>query len=156
MVDFYPLLRGTAVQIRNNANKSRRDDAARGASLLSRGAAAECSPGQRPGIRCVLKMSHGVAKEGLGIFRTYRCSCLPRAQLRALPGARLCRRSAALVGRRLMRNYFGQHCLRGEVAEPFKKNGNATLDTAQRGAQRKRDSAQPTERSNTSRKHTGV
>jgi hypothetical protein len=66
--------------------------------LLSRGAAAECSPGQRPGIRCVLKMSHGVAKEGLGIFRTYRCSCLPHAQPRALPGARLCRRSAALVG----------------------------------------------------------
>ena len=81
--------------------------------LLSRGAAAECSPGQRPGIRCVLKMSHGVAKETLGIFRTYRCSCLPRAQPRALPGARLCRRSAALVGRRLMRNYFGQHCLEG-------------------------------------------
>jgi hypothetical protein len=58
-------------------------------------------------------MSHGVAKEGLGIFRTYRCSCLPHAQPRALPGARLCRRSAALVGRRLMRNYFGQHCLKG-------------------------------------------
>ena len=30
------------------------------------------SHGQGPGIRCVLKMSHGVAKEGLGIFRTYR------------------------------------------------------------------------------------
>src|SRR6476661_1131073 len=93
-------------------------DAAKGASLLSRGAAAECSPGQRPGIRCVLKMSHGVAKEGLGIFRTYRCSCLPHAQPRALPGATLCRRSAALVGRRLMRNYFGQHCLRGGDKNP--------------------------------------
>jgi hypothetical protein len=42
-------------------------------------------------------------KDGLGIFRTYRRSWLPLAQPRALPGARLCCRSAALLGCALRR-----------------------------------------------------
>ena len=42
--------------------------AAKAASLLSRRAAADLSPGQRPGIRCALIMSHGVAKSSWKSF----------------------------------------------------------------------------------------
>ena len=72
--------------------------AAKAASLLSRRAAADLSPGQRPGIRCALIMSHGVAKEFLEIFRTYGAHAAGNFKPRALPGAKICRRSAAPIG----------------------------------------------------------
>src|SRR5258705_6166668 len=66
------------------------------ASVFSRGAATECSPGRKPGGSCRLQRSPGGAKDSEDSFAPSGAEIVSKENPGLTPGATLCRRSAAV------------------------------------------------------------